>query len=155
MQKRYGLAKLLDRNEYHKNFWKAFEATKFDSDEDSCEAAETESQQIASSNSQKVDERREIKELDKSGVSDDDKDSKKDTEDFLDESENENLAGEHVGYDDEEERSEDESMDEEDLLFLDDQLDDENAGPSPLALLNANRFRDDETALKRYETIPF
>ena len=154
MQKRYGLTKLLNRNEVYKNFWKAFEATKFDSDEDSCAPTETENEQIASSNSQKEDERRENKEKGGSEVSnDDDKESEQDTEEFLDVSENENLAGEHVGYDGEEERSEDESMDEEDLLFLNDQLDEENAGPSPLALLNADRFRDDETALKRFETI--
>ena len=156
MQKRYGLTKLLNRNEYYKNFWKAFEATKFDSDEDSCAPSETVNEQIASSNSQKEDEREEIEEIGGSRVSyDDNKESEQDTEEFFDESENENLAGEHVGYDGEEERSEDESMDEEDLLFLDDQLDEENAGPSPLALLNANRFEDDETALKRCETIFF
>ena len=97
MQKRYGLTKLLNRNEYNKNFWKAFEATKFDSDEDSCAPTETENEQIASSHSQKEDERRENKERGGSEVpNDDDKESEQDTEEFLDVSENEAIELKNV-----------------------------------------------------------
>ena len=57
--------------------------------------------------------------------------------------------GEHVGFDGESERSEDEEMNDSDREFRNDESDEEIPGPSHLALLNAQRYDDDENALNR------
>ena len=77
--------------------------------------------------------------------------SDEDPEEFLEEAENENLAGEHVGFDNDDEKSEDEEMTLSDREFLDDMESKENLPcSSHLALLNNARFEDDDLSLKRY-----
>ena len=64
----------------------------------------------------------------------------------------ENEAGENIGFDGDESRSEDEEMTAEDRLFLDDDTEMKECsspGVSHLALLNARRFDDDDQALAR------
>ena len=62
---------------------------------------------------------------------------------------NEKTEGEHVGFDGESERSEDEEMNDEDRAFLDDAEEEPNKNMSYHAFLNAKRYEDDDKNLKR------
>ena len=117
-------------------FWKAFEQTTFTDDENSDEQ-ETE-EDVTTSNMDESDENEENESM--TGIDDTD----------LTGCYYEKADGEHVGFDGESDRSEEEEeMDEDDLNFLDDEKTDDEAGPSGLALLNSARFEDDDKLLKR------
>ena len=122
------------------SFWDAFEQTKFDEDENLDQV----NLEQASSNILDVCEK------DDQDVSNIENNSTVCGKEYSeDEKEDEDTVGEHVGYDGESDRSEDEEMNEEDRLFLDDETNENEPGPSPLALLNANRFASDDAVLRR------
>ena len=122
------------------SFWDAFEQTKFDEDENQDQV----NSEQASSNVLDVYE---TDDQDLTNIENHSAVCEK--EDSEDEVEDEDTVGEYIGYDGESERSEDEEMNEEDLLFLDDETKENEPGPSPLALLNASRFASDDAVLRR------
>ena len=122
------------------SFWDAFEQTKFDEDESQDQV----NPEQASSNISDVCEK---DDQDVTNIENNSAVSEKEYSE--DEIEDDDTVGEHIGYDGESDRSEDEEMNEEDRLFLDDETKENEPGPSPLALLNANRFASDDAVLRR------
>ena len=122
------------------SFWDAFEQTKFDEDENQDQV----NPEQASSNILDVCEK---DDQDVTNIENNSTVSEKEYSE--DEIEDEDTVGEHIGYDGESDRSEDEEMTEEDRLFLDDETEENEPGPSPLALLNASRFASDDAVLRR------
>ena len=122
------------------SFWDAFEQTKFDEDESQDQV----NPEQASSNISDVCEK------DDQDVTNIENNSAVCEKEYSeDEIEDDDTVGEHIGYDGESDRSEDEEMNEEDRLFLDDEIKENEPGPSSLALLNANRFASDDAVLRR------
>ena len=117
-------------------FWTAFEATTFDEDE---RDKRNDSLQTSNLIAEEKDEQEQ----------EEDEEHRIETEHCAVVEENE-REGEHVGYDGESDRSEEEEMNDFDREFLDNDTVGENPCSSHLALLNAERFADEESALERY-----
>ena len=137
--------------EFSDEFWQAFNDTEFDEDENENNTNNSEPDVIVS----EVMERRQIDDPDMNNETDEAHDThelESDNEEFQsiqDVSRHERGEGEHVGYDGESDRSEDEEMNDSDREFLNDESDEERPGSSHLALLNAGRYDDDENILNR------
>ena len=142
IQQKHGLKFILDERpvkSLSESFWAEFEAVEFSESEDQPNNTNEEIDPVIApceqENEVRTPERTEI-------VSDQDT-----IEDLNDD---ERADGEHVGFDGESERSEDEEMTAEDRMFLaDEETEESNKNMSHLALLNLKRYDDDDIALNR------
>ena len=142
MQQKYGLKLILDERpmkSLSESFWAEFEAVEFSESEDQPNSINDEIDLVNAPCGQENEVRRpESTEI----VSDQDM--------IEDSNENERAEGEHVGFDGESERSEDEEMTAEDREFLaDEETEEPSKNMSHLALLNLKRYEDDDRALNR------
>ena len=142
LQKKYGLQEIVrveKEGELNNSFWTAFEATTFDEDE-----REKRNESFETSNliAEEKDEHEQ----------EEDEEHRSESEHYA-VFEEEEREGEHVGYDGESDRSEEEEMNDFDREFLDNDTVAENPCSSHLALLNSERFADEESALDRYAKI--
>ena len=156
LQKKHTLEEVVrtpQETEFSDEFWLAFNDTEFDIDENekSTNNSEPERDVIVSEETKrrKMDDQDENNETDEAQETLALESDNEEVQSFNVVSRNERGEGEHVGYDGESDRSEDEEMNDYDREFLNDESDEERPGTSHLALLNARRYDDDANILNR------